>query len=67
MLKAARRQRSHWHAQQLRTATNAQLGIKDIREARRWHIPFVAEEGQPTAHIISPLTTYSDGTAFKEN
>lgn len=47
-------------------ATNAQIGVAKVSEARVLHIPFVANEGKPNAHILSPLMSYTDGSRFED-
>lgn len=47
--------------------TNAQIGVSSIAKARLLHVPFVANEGKPNAHILSPLMSYTDGSKFKED
>jgi hypothetical protein len=46
--------------------TNSQIGVKDVNQARREHIPFAANEGKPNAHILCPIMTYADGTKYEE-
>ncbi len=46
-------------------ATNQQIGVSSVPDARRQRIPFVLNEGRPDAYILVPMPKYTDGSLFE--